>query len=164
MKTKESATRMPRTCTLCRHSRRQEIDEALVTGESYRHIASRFDTSTAALQRHREHLGKAIAKAEARREETLIDQIERYRSRLETSLAGAESGEDWRAVAALVREIRGFLELVARLTGQLRPDTQVNVGVAVSLDPGLQAKIVRALAPFPEARQAVVAVLEEPVK
>ncbi len=70
---------MPRTCTICRHEQRQEIDEALVAGESFRSIAFRFDTSHMAVRRHKEDLSGKLVKAAERREErradSLVDQI-----------------------------------------------------------------------------------------
>jgi hypothetical protein len=71
---------MPRTCTLCKHPQRDSIDRALLAGDSYRHIAARFDTSTGALQRHKaDHLPKTLVKAhEARvvaRADSLLDQV-----------------------------------------------------------------------------------------
>ena len=44
---------MPRSCSICAHDARAEIDRALVAGEPFRHIAARFHTSTGALQRHK---------------------------------------------------------------------------------------------------------------
>ena len=38
---------VPRTCTICTHADRPAIDQALISGEPYRHIANRFGTSTA---------------------------------------------------------------------------------------------------------------------
>jgi hypothetical protein len=46
---------MTRTCTICTHDQRADIETALARGEPYRHIADRFRVSTAALQRHKEH-------------------------------------------------------------------------------------------------------------
>src|SRR5712692_10011306 len=46
---------MTRVCTVCTHSQRSDIEKALGRSEPYRHIASRFSVSTAALQRHKEH-------------------------------------------------------------------------------------------------------------
>ena len=43
---------MPRTCTVCTHLKREAIDQALVSGEPFRHIAAQTGTSTGALQRH----------------------------------------------------------------------------------------------------------------
>src|SRR5258708_36081450 len=71
---------MPRTCTICKHRNRDAVERAMLDGESYRHIAARFDTSTGALQRHRaDHLPSSLAKAHAAEEEvradTLIDEV-----------------------------------------------------------------------------------------
>jgi hypothetical protein len=55
---------VPRTCSVCSHPRRGDIDSAIVRNESLRSISNRFTISTMALQRHREnHIGKEIAKA-----------------------------------------------------------------------------------------------------
>jgi hypothetical protein len=60
---------MPRSCTICVHPERAAIDKALVGGEPFRHIAARFDTSTAALQRHKaEHLPATLVQAKAAQE------------------------------------------------------------------------------------------------
>lgn len=44
---------MGRACTICSSDNRHGIEEALRQQEPYRRIASRFEVSTAALQRHR---------------------------------------------------------------------------------------------------------------
>jgi hypothetical protein len=45
--------RMPRTCSICERSDRQPIEEALRAGESFRRLSIRFETSAAALYRHK---------------------------------------------------------------------------------------------------------------
>lgn len=58
-----SSGQMPQTCILCNHRRRDGIDRALLAGESIRHIAARFDTSSGALQRHKaEHLRPSLVR------------------------------------------------------------------------------------------------------
>ena len=55
---------MPRRCTICDHTERDQIDRALVRGAAFRHIAARYDVSTTALQRHKaEHLPAALVRA-----------------------------------------------------------------------------------------------------
>jgi hypothetical protein len=55
---------MPRTCTLCNHTHREDIERALLANEPFRHIASRFGSSTATLQRHKaEHLTRSLTLA-----------------------------------------------------------------------------------------------------
>lgn len=51
---------MARACMICRHSRRTEIDAALVRSDSFRHIAAQFAVSTGALQRHRPRLLREV--------------------------------------------------------------------------------------------------------
>ena len=55
---------MTRTCTICIHGDKETINQELVNGTAFRHIAARFDTSTGALQRHKqEHLPASLAQA-----------------------------------------------------------------------------------------------------
>ena len=44
---------MPRTCTICRHPQRHEIEADLQAGIPYRDVARRHDISQHALWRHR---------------------------------------------------------------------------------------------------------------
>lgn len=56
---------MPRKCTICEHPHRTEIEKAIVRNDSNRAIASRFDVSRGAVQRHTDnHLPAAIVHAE----------------------------------------------------------------------------------------------------
>jgi hypothetical protein len=161
---------MPRTCTICTHEQRQEIDRALVAGEAFRHIAARYDTSTGALQRHKEHLSGKLVKAAERREErhadSLVDQLETLLSRAKALLDEVfpESRQNGqvvkpRDVAAALREMRETLLLMGRATGQLKGDgATVNVGIGVLSSPEwgqVAAVVTGALLPYPEARAAV---------
>ena len=83
---------MPRTCTLCNHPRRDGIDRALLDGESFRHIAARFDTSTGALQRHKaDHLRPSLVKAYQAKENA---RAEGFRARLETTWDAIQGAMD----------------------------------------------------------------------
>jgi hypothetical protein len=121
---------------------REAIDKALLAGESFRHIAARTGTSTGALQRHREHLPKDLAKThEAQqlvRSGTLMDGIHTAHGRSERLYASAEDilmramkVQDLRTALQAIRaavdvmgEARGFLALQGEITGELeRPAT-----------------------------------------
>ena len=55
---------MPRSCTICQHEQREEIERALLTGEPFRKIAERSGTSVTSLHRHKtEHLTPSLVKA-----------------------------------------------------------------------------------------------------
>lgn len=164
---------MARTCTICTHAQRREIDEALVAGKPVRDIAGRYDISKTALQRHKEHLSGKLVKAAERREErhgtSLLDQLGALTARSQTLLSSIfpelQNGEkqtispkDARDVSAVVREVRENLRLTAQLTGQLKGDgATVNVGIVLgSPEWGrVTATVMGALLPYPEARVAV---------
>jgi len=129
---------MPRTCTLCNHPRRDGIDRALLAGESFRHIAARFDTSTGALQRHKaDHLRPSLVKAYNAKENA---RAEGFRARLETTWDVIQGAMDQarRAVRThedgtvedqslyvlppLFNQAHRNLELLGRATGELCND------------------------------------------
>jgi hypothetical protein len=54
-----------RTCTICGHEQRHDIEVAVIRRDSYRAIARRFSVSKDALGRHaREHLPEALVRAQ----------------------------------------------------------------------------------------------------
>jgi hypothetical protein len=156
-------------CTVCGHPERAEIDRLMVTEPSNLAVGDRFGLSKDAVRRHRrDHLSPALKAVLVRREQ-----------------AGARSGTDWLAglmvraekildtneqaghsamSLAAIKELRGLVELWARLTGELDERPQVNVGIQLSTNPEwlrAAAVIEAALAPYPEAARAVAAALFE---
>ncbi len=55
---------MPRTCTICTHEQRPEIDAALLADDPLRDIAGQWSVSKSAVARHREHLPRQLVKAQ----------------------------------------------------------------------------------------------------
>jgi excinuclease UvrABC nuclease subunit len=80
---------MPRTCTVCTHEKRLEVERALVRREPYRNIAERFSLSTAALSRHaKEHLPDRIKKVSEEEEfREALDIAEQLKAINDASLA-----------------------------------------------------------------------------
>ncbi len=64
---------MPRPCTVCGHPKRAEIDERLLNGTSIRDIARQYGVGLNAVDRHRSHIGEALAEAKQRRTELDMD-------------------------------------------------------------------------------------------
>ena len=113
---------MARTCTVCIHPAREEIDKALLDGGPYRRIAGRFGASPSAVYRHKkDHLPKALIKAAEVREvqhgDDLLDQLRGLQERAVRILGQAEAAGDLRTALAAVREARGCLELLGKATG-----------------------------------------------
>jgi hypothetical protein len=162
---------MARNCTVCDSAGRDAIDRELVAGRSMRSIAQRHGVGEYAVARHRDnHLSAALVatvrNSEGRRARTLLSRVEGIVSEAESILTGAKDSGKVSAALAAIRELRGLYELLGRLTGELKPDNAVTV-VNVQQDPewlAIRSRLLLALAPFPDARSAVVAALAgEPV-
>ncbi len=150
---------MPRTCTICTHSQRDAIDLALLAGESYRHIAARFDTRTASLQRHKDHLPGQLAKAheaaEVVKADTLLDRLKELNTETREILRETrEAGSHDLALKAIAR-VEKQLELEGKLLGELQPEgTTINV-YSTPEWLTLRAVVISALTPYPNAARAV---------
>jgi hypothetical protein len=84
---------MPRTCAICQHPSRADIDKVLAAGTSYRNIAKQHNVSPQAMFRHKdEHIPATLAKAEAAKEvaraDTLLEQVQAGRARRDSTDLG----------------------------------------------------------------------------
>ncbi len=156
---------MPRLCTVCTHSEREEIDSILLSSnESFRNIAERFSLSSTSVYRHKSHLNGSLIKAKEAEEVTqadnLLDQVRDLQTRALNILTKIEQAEDWRAAPGAIREARGCLELLGRLAGELKEGQKVNI---IFSPQGMEitAVILNSLDPYPEARIAVTRALSE---
>jgi hypothetical protein len=154
---------MPRSCTICAHDERHQINVALVHREPYRHIAKRFAVSTAALQRHvRDHLPKLLVEAkgavEAADADDLLAEVRDLQARTLAILEATEETHEHRTALAAIREARGNLELLARLLGELSEAPTVNIHLSPEWVE-IRTAIVLALEPHEEARRDVLRAL-----
>jgi hypothetical protein len=157
---------MPRSCTVCTHPERAEIDEGLVAGVSAAEIAGRYRTiGERAIRRHRSnHLPAKLAKAreaeEVAQADDLLEQVRDLRVRALDILDKAEEAGELRIALSAIREARGNLELLAKLLGELdeRPVTNVLVSAEwVTVRKAMMETLDR----YPEARVAVAERLAE---
>jgi hypothetical protein len=156
---------VPRRCTVCDHPENEEINRALVAGESTAKISGRYRTiDERALRRHRaNHLPAKLVMAEKAQEvaqaDDLLDQVRDLQERALAILGKAEEAGELRTALSAIREARGNLELLAKLLGELDERPQVNILVSPEwLE--LRAVIVGALEPYSDARGAVLRALE----
>jgi transposase len=148
-----------RTCSVCRHERRKEINFQLVAGTPYRDIAERFGVTKSSLSRHAaEHLPKALERQKRRQEEgeaqSLLVRLQQLSAEVRAILETADPDPEiaLRAVARLERH----LELEAKLSGDLK-DGQQSINVLVAPEWVLMRNaMLKALRPYPEAKQAVL--------
>ncbi len=158
---------MPRTCTICHHAQRREIDEALLASESLRNVAKRTGTSFTALHRHKKsHIPQKLAKAKEAEEvvesDSLLERLRQLNRETQDVLRAARDGGNHDLRLKAINRVEKQLELEGKLLGELNDgaSTQINVQVLAPI-------ILEALTAFPEARQAVAGrllQLEQPAK
>jgi hypothetical protein len=128
---------------------RTDADPAII-----RHIASRTGTSTAALQRHKDHLPEQLSKTheakELVRSGSLMadvamahDRSERLYCSAEEILERALESQDLKTALQAVRcavdvmgEARNYLQLRGQLTGELKEDGVTPVTVIIGMPQG----------------------------
>ena len=119
---------MPRTCTICSHGQRDEIDKALLESAPLRNIAERYGTSAQTLIRHRDrgHIAGQLAKAQDAKEvaqaDTLLDRLVALQNETRVILEKAKNAKKGALNVALlaIRESARLIELQAKLTGELK--------------------------------------------
>ncbi len=155
---------MAGTCTICNHPDRKAIESALVEGVGVRVIASRFVPLTrSSIQRHKEeHLPAKLAKAREAKEVTqaddLLAQARKVQNKATSLLLKAEAQGDFKTALAGCREVRGCIELLAKLMGELDESPTVNIVINPQWL-NIRAVIVEALADHPAARLRVAEAL-----
>lgn len=155
---------MSRTCTICAHSQRHEIDEVLLAGRGLRDIADRFSVSKSALFRHKNaHIPATLAKAqdaaEAARAEDLLGQLAYLQAEAHRIGAKAEASGDLRTALSGIRELVRIIELMAKLRGELQEGQTINVLVLPEWLT-IRSVLMESLAAYPQARIDVAGALE----
>ncbi len=115
---------MGRRCSICLHADRESIDSSLIRGEPLRSIAARHGLSATALHRHKNaHLPKALARAHEVEEivqaDSLLEEVGALLARTDTIYAESVANGDMRLALSAIREKRGCLELLGKVTGEL---------------------------------------------
>lgn len=169
---------MARKCNVCEHPDRATIELGVANRISYEVLAKRHGLHKDSIQRHRSnhmppHImaalltrGRAIdLDLEAMREsesEGLLSNLVVMRAKLYKALDAAEDSGDLAATAQIASRMLKTLELTARLLGDIQASTKVTNNILVLPEyHGLRVSLIKALQPFPEARQAVIGALEK---
>jgi hypothetical protein len=180
------AVRIGRTCRVCEHKDCARIELACASGRSDRKIAAEFGLRRDSVRGHwQNHVSPArkaelvggpvviaeLARRAAEEDRSLIDFLSILRLELmHLFLRTKEHGSPYDA-SSVAGRLLSTLEAIGRLNGQLRAGITINNVNAVSSGPTvvlndpaiirMQAAIIRALGPHPEARAAVVAALRD---
>ena len=167
-------------CQGCNHPERVRIERFLAVGASIKGAARKFDIDYHALRRHwRNHVsaevrasyvaGGGVAKDQleefvADESLGLIDHYRIVRGALYKGFSAAAELGDGHAVALLAGRLHENFRDCGRLTGELQQGPLLNVQNNILVNPDYTraiARIVSAVAPYPEAREAVIAALRD---
>ncbi len=141
-------------CAVCINAKRAEIDAALVAGGSIRDVARQFGVSKGSVERHRLHLGDALERAAARREDLSLDRVlqdlDTAQNALEWAIESkikAGGANEWKELPAFTHEIREGAKARALVTGIVgrkdegagRGNVNVQINIPPPLPPGAPA-------------------------
>ena len=164
-------------CSICSHREAQNIDLALARGVSVTALSRRYKVSTDSLYRHsKAHLppqlrAKLIAgpdididldKLKETESQSLLANLVALRHRLFAALDTAEEYQDAGMLTRVSSQLHQNLEITGKLLGDLGVSSTnvTNILIAPQYI-SLRVELVKALAPFPEARAAVAQALNE---
>jgi hypothetical protein len=167
-------------CQGCNHLERVRIERLLAAGASIKATARKFAIDYHALRRHwinhvsAEARGAYIAGAGVTKDQleelvadeslALVDHYRIVRGALYKGLSAASEAGDGNALALLAGRLHENLRDSGRLTGELQRGPLLNIQNNVLVNPDYTkviARIVSAVAPYPEAREAVITALRD---
>lgn len=181
-KRSKKAPKASARCTICIHPERSRIEHLMAAGASKRAIGERFNVSADAAWRHfANHVSPAMKAASVVKalapgveleamvtEEAngLLHHLQNIRQKLYYSFDAAVEAGDRNATAILAGRLLENLRFLSELTGRLQkyatPNSVTHINIQTSPQfLNLQAHLIQALAPFPEARRAVVQAFRE---
>ena len=167
-------------CQGCNHLERVRIERLLAAGASIKGTARKFEIDPHALRRHwinhvsAEARAAYIAGAGATKDQleavvadeslALIDHYRIVRGALYKGFGAASEVGDSNSLALLAGRLHENFRDCGRLTGELQRGPLLNIQNNILVNPDYTkaiARIVCAVAPYPEARAAVVAALRD---
>ena len=168
--------RTPTQCTICNSREHAAIDLALARGVAVRALARRYKLGIDSLYRHsHRHLppqlrakliagpsveGVDLDRLRDTESQSLLMNLIAIRNRLLAGLDAAEEAGDSGMVARVANQLHRNLEITGELLGDLSTgSTTINNVLVLPAYVEMRVELVKELAPFPDARQAVARVL-----
>jgi hypothetical protein len=167
-------------CAVCRSEHRYRVELMLVAGTSKRAVGQKFSLHPDAVARHfRLHVPddrraaliagplkfQELAQKATDEGLALIDYLALIRCTLLAQFTAASDAGDRNGTAVVAGRLLDCLRMTATLTGEIsRTSATINNNTLILASPlmqDLQLMLIRQLQPFPDARAAVLAGLEE---
>ena len=150
---------MARNCSICTHPQNEAINFELLQRVPLNAICSKYGVSTSALQRHKAHIPRQLAKTPGAQEVAnsgnIMTRIAELDARTNTIFMQASESQNSGVALRALKELREITQLYARLAGELQSSNVINIVVTPEWLV-LRGALLKALAPYPDARRAVV--------
>jgi hypothetical protein len=162
---------------ICDSEHRARVELALSKRVSYEKLSRKFGLSKDAIGRHRRnHMPPQLMAAlqaygrpttidlnelKSSESEGLLQHVASQRARLWSAIEVVEEIEDWNASARFHGQLTANLNLTAKILGEIETGNRTTINQLI-VSPEyllLRQNLVRALAPYPEARRSVSEVL-----
>ena len=115
---------MAQKCTVCAHAELDKINEQLISGIPLDTLAKKYNLTTSSLQRHKKHIPAQLVKAQDAQEvaaaDSLMARVAVLNTKAEEIYKRALDADNYTAAVGAVRELRGIMELYAKITGELQ--------------------------------------------
>ena len=133
---------MPQQCSICTGNKREGMDIELVNGISIRDIAVKFQVSRSAVGRHRKACHQAIiastmenskaaelleAAKQSESEVSSLTRADEMFRRTRKAVIEAFKRKDYRIAFGGLREARGYLELIAKMSGEFDAEPSARI-------------------------------------
>ena len=168
----KNAGRKRRPCETCEHAERARIDYLLARGETVAVIGRKFNLSVFSLRRHSEnHISQeyrnvvqssplesleSLQKLACNAGESVLDNMSAlYSAYAGRFLTALEAGDDYK-VSKLGLRMESILEMKARISKELLPSGSTFNSITNNVLLADAGQLLKILAPYPEARAAIV--------
>lgn len=127
---------MARSCTVCTHTKRAEIDRAILgagaSDSNLKEIGKQFGVTRFALMRHKTHVVEMIAVTPTAKVvkitdvDGIVDEILELSRHAGEILGEARKSKDHRAALSAIATLKNLLEFRAQVSGAMKPQHQTN--------------------------------------
>lgn len=127
-----------------------------------REIANKYGVSLGAVHRHKQHIPQQLAVSheaqKVAKADSVMMRIQELDQRADEIYKQATSESDHGLALKALKELREITGLYAKLTGEIQSGTVNNIIITPEWV-SMRSVMLKALEPYPEARQALVAAL-----
>jgi len=117
---------MPQTCSVCKHPEKLAIEDALLRKVPMSRIARQTKTGLWSINRHKKHMAAGVVRAapyevsQTLSAVSLLNRVESLLAECRGIADAAKRNKSWAAAVSALREVRGCIELLGKLDGQLK--------------------------------------------